>query len=159
MAPTRCGAVPVTALLDYMEERNVGAAAIRDICVKNGGFVDYFGTADALDVTKRAAKGDKEAALVWNAMIYQIEKCIGSMAVVLHGKVDGILLGGGLAHSEDLVRQIRETCGWIAPVTAYPGEFEMEALASGTLRVLSGEEKAKRYTGKPIWSGFEWENL
>ena len=58
-------------------------------------------------------------------MIYQIEKCIGSMAAVLHGKVDGILLGGGMVYNEDLVRQITESCSFIAPVYAYPGEFEM----------------------------------
>ena len=90
-------------------------------------------------------------------MIYQIEKCIGAMAAVLHGKVDGILLGGGMVHSEDLVRQITESCSFIAPVTAYPGEFEMEAMAAGAIRVLNGEEKVKTYTGKVIWEKFDWE--
>ena len=90
-------------------------------------------------------------------MIYQIEKCIGSMAAVLHGEVDGILLGGGMVYNEDLVAQITEACSFIAPVTAYPGEFEMEAMAAGAIRVLNGEEELKVYTGKKVWDGFEWE--
>ena len=84
-------------------------------------------------------------------MIYQIGKCIGSMAVVLEGRVDGILLGGGMVHSDDLVRRLNEACGWIAPVTAYPGEFEMEAMAAGARRVLTGAEEPKRYSGEPVW--------
>ena len=90
-------------------------------------------------------------------MIYQIEKCIGAMAAVLHGKVDGILLGGGMVHSKDLVKQITDTCSFIAPVTAYPGEFEMEAMAAGAIRVLNGEEELKQYSGKPSWTKFDWE--
>ena len=90
-------------------------------------------------------------------MIYQIEKCIGSMAAVLHGNVDGILLGGGMVYNKDLVSQITETCSFIAPVTAYPGEFEMEAMAAGAVRVLDGEEELKEYIGKLVWDGFDWE--
>ena len=95
--------------------------------------------------------------MIWNTMIYQIEKCIGAMATVLHGKVDAILLGGGMAHEKDLVDQITEHCSWIAPVTAYPGEFEMEAMAAGAIRVMSGQEELTKYTGKKIWDGFEWD--
>ena len=66
-------------------------------------------------------------------------------------------IGGGMVHNEDLVRQITESCSFIAPVTAYPGEFEMEAMAAGAIRVLNGEEQAKTYTGKVIWDKFDWE--
>ena len=79
------------------------------------------------------------------------------MAAVLHGEVDGILLGGGMVYNEDLVAQITEACSFIAPVTAYPGEFEMEAMAAGAIRVLNGEEELKVYTGKKVWDGFDWE--
>ena len=89
-------------------------------------------------------------------MVYQIEKCIGAMAVVLHGEVDAIVLGGGMVHSEDLVRQITETCSFIAPVTAYPGEFEMEAMGAAAARALAGEEQVKTYTGRPVWTGFDF---
>lgn len=71
--------------------------------------------------------------------------------------MDGILLGGGMVHSKDLVNQITQSCNWVAPVSAYPGEFEMEAMAAGAARVLSGEEEVKHYTGKPAWSGFSFE--
>jgi butyrate kinase len=77
------------------------------------------------------------------------------MATVLGGKVDGILLGGGMVHNKDLVASIEENCGWIAPVSAYPGEFELEAMAAGAIRVLDGEEEAKTYTGVPVFQGFE----
>ena len=154
MAPTRCGAVPVAALLKYADGKN--PKDVKALCTRSGGFVSHLGTSDALEVIKRAQAGDKEAAMVWNTMIYQITKYIGSMAVVLHGKVDGILLGGGMVYSEDLVNQIKEACDFIAPISAYPGEFEMEAMASGAERVLKGEEQVKTYTGEPVWQGFEF---
>ena len=69
--------------------------------------------------------------------------------------MDGILLTGGLLRFSDVEEQIKESCQWIAPVTAYPGEFEQEAMALGALRVLRGEEEARTYTGKPVWDGFE----
>lgn len=152
MAPTRCGGIGVVELLNYLEGKNI--SEVRALCTKTGGFVSHTGISDAIELTRRAENGDKEAAMVWNAMIYQISKAIGSMAAVLEGKVDGILLGGGMVHSKDLVDKITRSCGWIAPVSAYPGEFEMEAMAAGANRVLSGEEQVKKYLGRPIWQGF-----
>ena len=96
------------------------------------------------------------AVLLWNTMIYQIEKGIGAMAAVLHGKVDGILLDGGMVHSRDLVDQITESCSFIAPVSAYPGEFKMEAMAAGAIRALSGEEEIKVYSGKNAFEKFDF---
>lgn len=158
MAPTRCGSVSVANVLDYMEKNHVSIAEMRKLCIKSGGFVAHQGISDALELTRRAEQGDSYAAMVWNTMIYQIEKEIGAMSAVLGGDVDGILLGGGMVYSEDLVRQITDTCSYLAPVTAYPGEFEMEAMASGAIRVLKGEEKIKIYTGKRIWDGFLWDH-
>lgn len=154
MAPTRCGGMSVTTLLKCMEEKT--PAEVKALCVKDGGFMSHFGTSDALEVFQRGQQGDRMARLVWDAMIYQITKEIGAMAAVLEGDVDGILLGGGLAHNDDLTEKIRSACGWIAPVSIYPGEFEMEAMAAGAMRVLRGEEEAKRYTGKPVWEGFDF---
>lgn len=154
MAPTRCGSISVSDLLRYAKDKDL--KDVKALCTKTGGFVSHLGISDAIELTDRAAKGDKEAEMVWNTMIYQISKAIGSMAAVLHGKVDGILLGGGMVHSKDLVDQITEACQWIAPVCAYPGEFEMEAMAAGAIRALKGEEAVKTYTGKPIWSGFDF---
>ena len=99
---------------------------MKKLCTRTGGFVGHTGISDALELTKRAQAGDKYAEMLWNTMIYQIEKCIGSMAAVLHRK------GGRnparkaeMVYNEDLVRQITESCSFIAPVYAYPGEFEM----------------------------------
>lgn len=155
MAPTRCGGISVANLLDYLEGKSI--AEVRELCTKTGGFVSQVGYSDAIELNKRAAAGDKKAELVWNSMIYQIAKAIGSMAVVLKGQVDGILLGGGMVHDKGLVAQLTDYCGWIAPVTGYPGEFEMEAMASGAIRVLTGEEPVKQYSGKLIWSGFDFD--
>lgn len=80
------------------------------------------------------------------------------MAAVLEGNVDGILLTGGLLRFDDVLEGIRRRCGFIAPVTAYPGEFEQEAMAAGAMRVLTGEEEALVYPGRPVWSGFADDN-
>lgn len=153
MAPTRCGALPVAEVLDYLDAGHA-TADVRRMCMKTGGFVDLLGTSDALEVSRRAEAGDEACGRAWDAMVYQICKEIGAMAAVLGGNVDGILLGGGMVHNKGLVRAIEERCGWIAPVFAYPGEFELEAMAAGARRVLDGAEEPKRYSGSPVFSGF-----
>lgn len=153
MAPTRCGALPVAEVLDYLDAGHA-TADVRRMCMKTGGFVDLLGTSDALEVSRRAEAGDEACCRAWDAMVYQICKEIGAMAVVLGGNVDGILLGGGMVHNKGLVRAIEERCGWISPVFAYPGEFELEAMAAGARRVLDGVEKPLRYSGKPVFEGF-----
>ena len=157
MAPTRCGAVPATELIDYCFS-GVDKKTAKALCTKTGGFVSLLGTSDAIEVSNRAAKGENVAYLAWNTMIYQIVKEIGAMAAVLHGKVDGILLGGGMVRSKELVDKITEACSFIAPVTAYPGEFEMEAMAAGAIRVLTGVEPLKTYTGKLCWDRTDFED-
>jgi butyrate kinase len=109
-----------------------------------GGLFAYLGTRDLKEVEQRIVAGDAEAARVFEAMVYQIAKEIGAMAAVLQGKVDGVLLTGGMAHSERMVSQLREFIAWIAPLAVYPGEDELQALAEGVFRVLDGEEQAKR---------------
>lgn len=96
-----------------------------------------------------AEEGDKKAIRVWDGMKYQIVKYIGAMAAVLGGRVDGILLTGGLLRFEDITQTIREQCEWIAPVSTYPGEVEHEALAAGALRVLRGEEEPSTTPAAP----------
>ncbi len=154
MAPTRCGSVAVSDILRYCDDKDL--KEVKQLCTRSGGFVSHLGISDALEVSNRAKAGDEYAKMLWNTMIYQIEKCIGSMAVVLHGKIDGILLGGGMVYNEDLVMQIKNTCEWIAPVTAYPGEFEMQAMAAGAIRVLVGQEELKKYSGECIFKGFDF---
>ena len=126
-----------------------------DRLIKSGGFVDLLGTSEATDVTAMIDSGNKYAELVYDAFIYQIGKEIGAMAAVLHFDVDAILLGGGIVHDKRVVDGLTQMCGKIAPIRAYPGEFEMEALAAGALRALRGEEPIKTYTGVNVFQGFD----
>ncbi len=150
--PTRIGTVPVLAMLDWVEAHSIAEARL--LCARSGGFVSLFGTSDSDAIHAKVDAGDRKAALVWNTMIYQVSKMIGEMSAVLCGKVDGILLTGGLTRFDDVVAGIRARCGWIAPIDVYVGELEQEALALSTLKVLRGEKKALKYTGVPVWQGF-----
>lgn len=154
MTPTRCGSIAVSDIVNLLKTKEL--SEVKALCTKSGGFVNHLGISDAIELTKRAEEGDKYAKILWEAMIYQIEKCIGSMSVALKGRIDGILLGGGMVYNKQLVAEISRDCSWIAPVTAYPGEFEMEAMAAGAERVLDGTEQAKKYTGVNIFQGFDF---
>ncbi len=151
-SPTRIGYVPVLPLLDYLETHSIEEVRLK--CSRAGGFVDLFGTSNADTVHGLVEKEDPKAIIVWNTMIYQICKCIGEMSAVLSGKVDAIVLTGGLVRFNDIVDGIKERCGFIAPVAVYPGEMEQEALAMPALNVLRGEEIPRVYSGKNVWDGF-----
>jgi butyrate kinase len=110
-----------------------------------GGLVAHLGTNNAQEVEKRIESGDDHAHLIYEAMAYQIAKEIGAMATVLKGKIDAIVMTGGVAYSKMLLAWIEERVRWIAPILAYPGEDEMLALAQGALRVLRGEQVAHEY--------------
>ncbi|MBQ7093475.1 MAG: butyrate kinase, partial [Clostridia bacterium] len=152
--PTRIGSVPVLPLLDYIDAHSTDE--VRKMCSRSGGFVSYFGTSDAKAVHKMVEENDPLAVLVWNTMIYQCCKQIGAMSVVLEGKVDGIILTGGLVRYADIVEGVKQRCGWIAPITVYPGEMEQHAMAYSVLKVLHGETKAIHYSGRPVWEGFSF---
>jgi len=154
--PTRIGSVPVLTLLNYLETHSLDE--VRTMCSRSGGFVSHFGTSDADKIHALVERGDPQAALVWNTMIYEICKQIGAMSAVLKGQVDGILLTGGLVRFADIIKGIEDRCSWIAPISVYPGEMEQEALAYAVLRVLRGEETANVYTGKPVWQGFDFDS-
>ena len=152
-APTRIGGMPVLALLDYIEAHSTDE--VRLMCSRAGGFVSLFGTSDAKIIHALVDQGDKKATLVWHTMIYQICKSIGAMSTVLSGRVDAILLTGGLMRYDDIASGIRKRCGWIAPIHVYPGEMEQEAMAFSVLKVLRGQARAMTYSGKNVWQGFE----
>ena len=141
--PTRVGGLDTLELLDFIKEIDI--PDFRKYCTTSGGFVSHFGTSNADKVHDLVAAGDPEASLVWDAMIYNICKGIGSMATVLEGRVDAIICGGGLLRFADLQEGLRKRCEWIAPIAFYPGEFEHEAMAAGAIRVLSGEEELQVY--------------
>ena len=151
-APTRIGAIPVLPLLDYIEAHSLDE--VRLACSRSGGFVSFFGTSNSDKVHALVDRGDPKAMLVWNAMIYQICKCIGACSCVLEGKVDAILLTGGLMRFDDITEGIRRRCGWIAPIAVYPGEMEQDAMALPVMKVLRGEATAMTYSGRDVWQGF-----
>ena len=132
-------------VLDYFKTHTV--REMRRLCTGTGGFVSHFGTSDADEVYNMVREGNEEAALVWEALAYNIVKYIGSMAVVLKGNIDGILITGRYTRFLSLLDYIREYVGWIAPVYIYENEVEQEAMCAGALRVLRGEEEPKIYTG------------
>lgn len=144
-SPERSGSVPVGDLVKMCFSGKYTEAEIYKKILGRGGFVAYLDTNDARDVLKKVSEGDEEAKLIYDAFIYQISKTIGEMATVLEGKVDKILLTGGIAYSEKVVNDITKRVGWITEVKAYPGEDELLALAQGAIRVLSGKEEAKIY--------------
>lgn len=155
MAPTRSGSMPLMYFMDLCYSGKWTRKEMYDRLTKTGGFMDLLGTNNVREIKERINNGDRFASLVYDAFAYQIAKSIGAMATVLHGQVDAILLGGGIVHDTYLVEKLQEMCGYIAPIRCYPGEFEMEALAAGALRALTGEETLKEYTGEPVFRGFD----
>jgi butyrate kinase len=150
MAPTRCGAITVSKIVAMCYSGKYTERHMSNLAIKSGGWVDLLGTSDAREIQARVDSGDAYAKLVYDATIYQICKAIGSFAAAFKGKVDAIILTGGIANDQYMTDGIRSYVDFLAPVIVMAGEFEMEALASGAIRVLSGEEKAMMYTGIPV---------
>lgn len=144
-SPERAGTVPTGDLVELCFSGKYFRNEVMKSLVGDGGLVGYLGTNDAVLVEKRIAAGDEKAKLVYDAMAYQIAKEIGSAATVLHGKIDAIILTGGLAYGKEFIKLITSKIDWISEVVVYPGEDELQALAEGAIRVLSGEERAKNY--------------
>ncbi|QTD41741.1 butyrate kinase [Sporosarcina sp. Te-1] len=144
-SPERAGTVPAGDLIDLCYSGTYYRQELMANLVGKGGLVGYLGTNDAVAVEQRIEAGDDRAKLIYEAMAYQVAKEIGSAAAVLSGKVDAILLTGGLAYGKGFVQSIADRVDWIADLVVFPGEDELQALAEGTLRVLLQEEQAKTY--------------
>lgn len=144
-SPERAGAVPAGALIKMCFSGEYTEKEVYSKIVGKGGFNAYLGTNDMRDVLKKAAEGDDKAQELFDAFIFQICKDMGSMACVLNGKVDQIIVTGGIAYSDVVIKAMKERTEWIAPFTVYPGEDELLALVQGGLRVLNGEEKTMEY--------------
>lgn len=144
-SPERAGAVPAGQLIKMCFSGKYSEKEVYQKIVGKGGFVGYLNTNDVKDTIDKMESGDKECEKIYKAFLYQITKSVGEMSAVLKGKVDQIILTGGIAYSPTLVPDLKANVEWIAPVTVYPGEDELLALAQGAIRVLSGEEKAKVY--------------
>jgi butyrate kinase len=141
----RAGGIPTLELVDLCFSGKYTKESIVRKLVGGGGLVSYLGTTDAVILEERVRAGDTQTRLILEAMAYQFAKYIGALAAVLEGDVHAVVLTGGMAHSELIVQWIRERVRFIAPILLYPGECEMEALASGVLRVLTGEEEPRVY--------------
>lgn len=147
-SPERAGGLPGFQLIKMATSGQYDTAALMKKVQRQGGLMAHLGTADTRAAFAMAEQDD-HARLVLEAMAYNIAKNIGKLAVVVSGRVDAVLLTGGLSFSDTLVGWITEKVSFIAPVRVFPGENELEALALGALRVLRGEEQAKDYiTGK-----------
>lgn len=144
-SPERAGGVPSGELLEMCFSGKYSKEEVYKKLVGKGGFVAYANTNDARDLIKLSQEDDEKGSLIFNAFIYQIAKEIGSMAVVLDGEVNAIVLTGGIAYSDYVTNAINKKVKWIAPMVVYGGEDELLALAQGAIRVLDGVEEAKIY--------------
>ena len=144
-SPERAGSVPSGALVKMCFSGKYTEKEVYKKLVGNGGFNAYMGTNDMRDVEKAVLAGDKNAEEIRDAFILQVAKDMGSMACVLEGKVDQIIVTGGIAYDKGVVAGLKERAEWIAPFTVYPGEDELLALVQGGLRVINGVEETMEY--------------
>ena len=141
----RAGLIPAFKLTKWACESGMDYSSLMKQLQRGGGMTSLLGEPDARKVEERIAQGDAEAKLVYEAMALSVSRSIASLATVVCGKVDQILLTGGIAYSRMFPDMIRERVQFIAPVTVLPGENEMQALADGAWRVLTGAESAQEY--------------
>ena len=144
-SPERVGTLPVRQVIDLCFSGKYTYDELKKQVAGAGGVVALLGTNDMREVRRQAENGDARSQLIMDAMGYTVSKEIGAMSVVLSGKVDAILLTGGIIHGEITREYIKERVQWIAPVEFYPGEDEMHALALNGLMVLTGETQPKVY--------------
>ncbi len=147
MTPTRTGALPLVPVIEMCFSGEYTKEQMLTFMTGSGGFINLLGTPDLQEVMERIKNGDEQAKLLVDTMIHQVGKEIAAYAAVLKGKVDAILLTGGVVHNEYVVEQLSEMVGFIAPIKTYPGEFEMEAMGSAAFGALSGGQPAKPYEG------------
>ncbi|MCI0494266.1 butyrate kinase [candidate division KSB1 bacterium] len=144
-SPERTGGLPLQQFIELCFSGKFSERQMRKLVMGEGGLIAYLNTNNAEEVERRIREGDDKAKMVYEAMAYQIAKEIGAMATVVKGDVRAIVISGGLAQSKILIDWIKERVKFIAEVLVLPGEFEMEALVNGVLRVLRGQEEAKTY--------------
>ncbi len=144
-APERAGSLPAWDYTQLVLSGKYGRDELKKKLAGRGGIVAHLGTNDMREVEEMVKRGDKRAEFVYKAMAYNISKWIGSLAPAVNGRVNAIVISGGLAYDADFVEWIKERVAFIAKVIVYPGEDEMTALMEGVLRVLNKEEEMKIY--------------
>ncbi|PIF05070.1 MAG: butyrate kinase [Draconibacterium sp.] len=147
-SPERSGTLPAGQLVDMCFSGKYSKEEISRWIVGEGGFVSYLGTNDAQKVEAMAKAGDSKAQFIQEALFYQVAKMIGELSVVFEGRVDAIILTGGMAYNVEIEKYIKKKAGFIAPVYVYPGEDELQSLAMNALMAARGEVEVKEYKGK-----------
>lgn len=138
-SPERAGTLPAGQLIDLCFSGKFTKDELKKRISGRAGLTAHLGTTDVPAIIKSIEEGDKKAELILEAMIYNVAKAIGAASTVLYGKVDAILLTGGIAHSDFILSQLKKRISFIAPIHVYPGEDEMEALALNAIGALKGE--------------------
>jgi butyrate kinase len=144
-SPERTGGLPLQPFISLAYSGKYSEHELRKLVMGHGGLVAYLGTNSGEEIEKRIQSGDQKAREVYEAMAYQIAKEIGAMSTVLNGKVNAIVITGGLSKSKMLIDWITERVKFIAKVIVFTGDDEMKALVKGVLRVLTGKENPKAY--------------
>ncbi len=144
-APERSGELPCQALIQFMEDGGYSAKDLLKKVKSRGGIVAHLGTNDTRDVEKMIEDGDEHAKFIYDAMAMSVARNVGKEAATVAGDIEGIVLTGGIAYSKYFTDEVKKNVEWIAPVTVYPGENEMQSLTLGALRVMRGEEEAHEF--------------
>jgi butyrate kinase len=144
-SPERTGGLPLQEFVSVCRSESMSESDVRSFIMGRGGLVAYLGTNSVAEAETRMRAGDAAAKEVLEAMAYQIAKEIGAMATVLEGRVDAVVLTGGVARAATVTAAVERRVRWIGPVLTYPGDDEMTALADGALRVLGGAEIPREY--------------
>lgn len=145
-SPSRAGRIPYNTLIKMCFSGKYTEGELNKLFTNCCGLIAHLGTLDCREVEERIAAGDEKAKLIYEAFAYNLAKDIGMLSVTVGGKVDNIVITGGIAHSKLLTGMVEEKVHFIAPVVVRPGAMEMEALAAGILRVLNGEELPHRFS-------------
>jgi butyrate kinase len=143
--PERAGTVPAADLVRLCFSGKYTKEELLKMITGKGGLNAHLGTTDLMEIEERINNGDTHAKTVLDAMIYHVAKQIASESAVLCGKIDAILLTGGMAHSDYLTSELRKRIDFLAPTYCFPGEDEMGALAGNAAAVLKGKREAKEY--------------
>jgi butyrate kinase len=145
-APERAGSLPAWSLVELATSGRFDLATLKKMITGKGGIVAHLGVNDMRKVEEMVKAGDRAATQIFTAMAYNVAKEIGALAAALEGRIDAIVLTGGIAYDQYVVELVRRHVEFLAPLIILPGEDEMTALAQGALRVLMGEEKPKHWT-------------
>lgn len=151
MTPTRCGTIPVKPLVKLCFSGKYTEKEVSSLASRNGGLLSWLNTNDAKEVRKMIDAGNEKAKIIYDAMIYQIAKQVGAMYVALKCNCSAIILTGGMSNDDYLVKTLKKYINKLSKIVVMPGEFELEALAAGAIRVLDGKEKSIVYTGEPVF--------